>query len=172
MKDSIVIYEKANELIKIFNTRNPKQIINEIGIELFYVDYFKELLGMYTYKWKHRAIFINDSLDEHTEKIVLAHELGHDIFHRKLMQDTLLKEFILLNTKNPTEYEANAFASHLLLDSSRIENLISEEMTLYRIAQELETNVDLLLIKINEMKKLGYAINIPKEMNTQFLIKK
>lgn len=172
MNISKKIYEKSNNLIATFNTRNPKKIIAETGIELFYVDYFKDLLGMYTYKWKHRAIFINNKLNEHQEKIVLAHELGHDTLHKNLMQDTLLKEFVILNTKNSTEYEANAFASHILLDSEDVIYLLSQGMNIYRIAQELETDVNLLAIKIREMKKLGYKIVLPIEINQNFLIKK
>jgi len=49
--------------------------------------------------WKHRIIFLNNNLVDYILKIILAHEIGHDTYHRNLAK-TVLKELILLNMKN------------------------------------------------------------------------
>lgn len=63
---------------------------------------------------KHRIIFLNNNLVDYILKIILAHEIGHDTYHRNLAK-TVLKELILLNMKNDTEYVANAFGSLRML---------------------------------------------------------
>ena len=116
MIDSFYIYSKANEIVKQTDTRNPMQIASDTGIMLRYSDELDQLLGLYTYRWKHRIILLNDKMDDIMARMVCAHELGHDHLHRDLAKGDGLKEFVLFNMKDNTEYEANAFAAHILLD--------------------------------------------------------
>ena len=95
MIDSFRIYKKANALVKRIGTRDTRQIANELGIKIYYESY-DDLLGVYTYRWKQRMIFINNNLDDHMRQMVLAHEIGHDIFHRNLASNGL-KEFELFD---------------------------------------------------------------------------
>ncbi len=95
--DSFGIYKKANSLVKRIGTRDTRQIASELGIKIYYENY-DDLLGMYTYRWKQRMIFLNNNLDDPMRQMVLAHEIGHDIFHRNLASDGL-KEFELFDMK-------------------------------------------------------------------------
>ncbi|WP_353096840.1 ImmA/IrrE family metallo-endopeptidase [Tissierella praeacuta] len=88
MIDSFQIFNKADSIVKKVGTRDPLAIANELGIKIYYGDY-KELLGMYTYLWKQRIVLLNNSLDDYWRHMVLAHEIGHDIYHRNLLKIVL-----------------------------------------------------------------------------------
>ena len=82
--DSYEIYRQANTLVRRYGTRDPEQIIKELGIVILCDDNFKNLLGMYTYRWKHRIIIYSSKIESYLKKMVLAHELGHDQRHRDI----------------------------------------------------------------------------------------
>jgi len=167
--DSFRIYKKANALVKRIGTRDTRQIANELGIKIYYESY-DDLLGMYTYRWKQRIIFINNNLDEHMRQMVLAHEIGHDIFHRNLASNGL-KEFELFDMKNTTEYEANIFGSHLLIDNDEVLALARDGYDIVQISSMLNSHINLLLIKMQEMNKMGYDFNVPYRPEGDFLKK-
>jgi Zn-dependent peptidase ImmA (M78 family) len=157
--DSFKIFKKAEQLIQKTGTNNVMQIPSRLGIKLYYENY-DNLLGMYTCRWKHRMIFLNNNLEDHMLQMVLAHEIGHDIFHRDLASEGL-KEFALFNLKNITEYEANAFAAHILLKNEEVLNFVRDGYDVAQIASTLNSNINLLLIKMQEMNKMGFDFNVP-----------
>jgi len=157
--DSFGIFKKAEQLIQKAGTNNGLQIASYLGVKLYYGNY-DNLLGMYTCKWKHRMIFLNSNLEDHMLQMVLAHEIGHDIFHRDLASEGL-KEFALFNLKNITEYEANAFAAHILLKNEEVLNFVRDGYDVAQIASTLNSNINLLLIKMQEMNKMGFDFNVP-----------
>ena len=113
--DSIQLYEAARR-IQPSASHAMMALAQELGIHVEFADDYKDLLGMYFNRWHHRFIFLNSRLDEDWLPMVLAHEIGHDQLHRELAK-TGLQEFELFRMSSRTEYEANAFASHLLLDN-------------------------------------------------------
>ncbi|WP_312652458.1 ImmA/IrrE family metallo-endopeptidase [Aminipila sp.] len=159
MIDSFGIYRKAEQLVQKSATNNVLQIASDLGVKLYYGNY-DNLLGMYTCKWKHRMIFLNNNLEDHMLQMVLAHEIGHDIFHKDLASEGL-KEFALFNLKNITEYEANAFAAHILLKNEEVLNFVRDGYDVAQIASTLNSNINLLLIKMQEMNKMGFDFNVP-----------
>lgn len=167
MIDSYGIYKKADELVKRCGTRNAAQIAREIGIRVLYHD-FENLLGLYTYRLRNGIIVLNSGLSYHTEQLVTAHEIGHDRLHRCLAKESEFREFGLLNIKDVTEYEANAFASHLLLDNDEVLYSVKQTNDLNKAAQILCVNPNLLLIKVREMNKLAYDIPLSIEYDRGF----
>ncbi|WP_312701908.1 ImmA/IrrE family metallo-endopeptidase [Sedimentibacter sp.] len=166
MIDSFGIYRKAEQLVQKSATNNVLQIASDLGVKLYYGNY-DNLLGMYTCKWKHRFIFLNNKLENYMLQMVLAHEIGHDIFHRDLANDGL-KEFALFNLKNITEYEANAFAAHILLKNEEVLTLVRDGYDVAQIASILNSHINLLLIKMQEMNKMGLDFNIPFSPRSNF----
>lgn len=172
MVDSIGIYRKANRIVAEAETRNPLRIARDLGILVQYVDDFDELLGMYTYKWKTRIILLNSNMDECMTHMVTAHEIGHDILHRDIVQGGgSMHEFVLFNIKDNTEYEANAFAAHLLLDSDSVYQMAQEGYDIMQMSGAMNTNVNLMLIKMQEMNKLGYDFRLPMTADGKFFRK-
>lgn len=167
MIDSFGIYKKAEQLIRKSGTNNVLQIASHLGIKLYYENY-DNLLGMYTCRWKHRIIFLNNNLEDHMLQMVLAHEIGHDIFHRDLASEGL-KEFTLFNLKNITEYEANVFAAHILLKNDEVLSLTRDGYDVAQIARTLNSHINLLLIKMQEMNKMGFEVNVPFRPRSNFL---
>lgn len=170
--DSYSIYKQADDLVRQCGTRDSEKIAQELGIWIYYEDSFRELLGMYTYRWNHRLMFLNSRLDGYLKQMVMAHEIGHDQRHRNIAKaGKPLKEFSLFSMKDTTEYEANAFASHILLDNSEVYSLAKEGYDVVDIAKSQNTDINLMLIKMQEMNKLGYDFNIPYNPDSRFFRK-
>ena len=168
MIDSIAIYKQATELVKQCGTRSPEKIAHELDIMLLPLENTPNLIGMYTFRWNHRIILMNQRLQAYMKQMVLAHELGHDQRHRNLAKIDGMKEFTLFNMKNTTEYEANAFASHILLDSDEVYSYARQGYNVVEIAQMMNTDINLMLIKIQEMNQLEYHISVPMQPNSKF----
>ena len=168
MIDSIGIYRQANRLVDYHGTRNAIAIAENIGIEIMYVDYFNNLLGMYSCKWRKRIITLNDRMDEYLTQMVVSHEIGHDIYHKHLARGSGLKEFTLFQMKNYTEYEANAFASHLLLDTEEVLYYAHQGYDIVQTSKVMNSEINLMLIKMQEMNRLGYNLKLPTEPHADF----
>lgn len=96
---------------KKFNTRNPFEIADHLGI-LYQIGNIG-CSGCYMFLKNHRYIFLNQNLSEYETRLVMAHELGHAIMHRKENCYFIRNKTLLLNSK--IEIEANIFASELLI---------------------------------------------------------
>ena len=166
MINSFEIYRKSTQLVQKSGTKNAVQLADELGIKLYYENY-ENMLGMYTYRWKHRFIFLNNNLEGSMLQMVLAHELGHDIFHRNLASNGL-KEFALFDIRSITEYEANAFAAHVLLKNEDVLSLARAGYDVAQIASSLNSHINLLLIKMQEMNKMGFDFNVPYRAEGDF----
>ncbi len=167
--DSKTIYTQANRLVRRAGTRDARVIAQMLGITVYRRNDFTTLLGMYMYKWRHRMIFISDRLEDCLEQMVLAHEIGHDQFHREQAGDDALQEFSLFRMKNNRmEYEANIFAAHLLLDSNEVLRYARQGYDVLQTASAMGSDVNLVLIKLQEMMKLGYDLHIPYEPDSRF----
>lgn len=164
-------YQRATHLRKIAgSSHNLLALAKDIGIKVSFESSYQNLLGMYCYMMKKRFIFLNSRLDADWLPMVLAHEIGHDQLHRSLAHYGL-QEFELFRMNNSTEYEANAFAAHLLLDNDEIYAALREGEDLTAIAQSMNCNINLVLIKLNEMHRLGYDIRLDDTADSHFFKK-
>lgn len=164
------IQNVANKLIKKFDTRDPFQLCQAIGVEVFYAD-LGSLKGMYKYFKKNRFAVINENLDPFTKTLVCAHELGHDILHQNLARKVCLQEFILYDMKSRPEYEANLFASEILLPDDIILNLARDSYDIEQISKELCTDINLIALKVSSMNTRGYRFNNTIDAKSDFLRK-
>lgn len=162
------IQNVANKLIKKYDTRDPFQLCQAIGVEVFYAD-LGSLKGMYKYLKKNRFAVINENLDSFTKTLVCAHELGHDILHQNLARKVCLQEFILYDMKSRPEYEANLFASEILLPDDIILNLARDGYDIEQISKELCTDINLIALKVSSMNTRGYRFNNTIDAKSDFL---
>ena len=102
---------------KKFGTDNPFEIADNLGI-LYQIGNI-DFEGCYMFLKNHRYIFLNQDLKDNEMKLVMAHELGHAILHRKENCYFIRNKTLLLNSKN--EIEANKFAMELLLSDEFLE---------------------------------------------------
>jgi len=168
LRNPAEILGAANRLIKKYNTRDPFRLADELGIMLRYSDSLGSLLGLYTVVLRNRVIILNSDLGENQRRMVLAHELGHDVLHREAAK-TGLQEYMLFDMRTPTEYEANAFAAHLLIDRDELIELSKErELDPWSVSRELGLNVNLVLIKFAEMNRMGDSFTLPRIPDATF----
>lgn len=110
------IKNEAQSLINKYETTNPFNIINELGIIL--VDYPLKggLNGCYQEKFGEQIIYLNSDLSYEEKIMVAAHELGHAILHKG--KNILFLSNNTLAVKGKYERQANIFAAELLLADS------------------------------------------------------
>ncbi len=162
------IYKCADKLIKTFETRDPFKIAKHIGIDLKYMK-LRNIKGLYTYILRNRYIVINDSIDEISARIVCAHEIGHDRFHRGLGIKTFQDEMCIpVKTANP-EIEANYFAAEFLISDADLLDLLNKDYTYSQIASELEVHTELAVIKAQILNSKGHKLSIPYIPAANFL---
>jgi Zn-dependent peptidase ImmA (M78 family) len=162
------IIKRSTGLIKKYKTRNPFEIAASMNIDVLLRD-LGNLKGFYKRDGHNRFIVINDKLNESFQKIVCAHELGHDQLHRHLTKSHTLQEFAIYDMKCKPEYEANLFAAEILLPAQDVLSLFHLGYSFYETASLLDTDIHLLAIKLMIMNKAGYNLNIPVDLKSDFL---
>lgn len=84
MIDSVGIYKKANKLVESNGTRDTIKLAKSSGVEVIPVNCFNNLLGMYVYRWKHRAMFLNDRMDEYLTLMVQDQPFQYGVIYRQM----------------------------------------------------------------------------------------
>lgn len=138
-------------------------------IEVISVD-FKRQRGAYKVLMRNRFIFIKNDLHPVMESIVMLHEIGHDVLHRKeAVKAGGFKEFNIFNMReNRMEYEANVFASQVSLDDEEILEYIHYGYDIQRIASAMHTDANLVALKTDALIAQGYCLH-HQEYENRFL---
>ena len=165
-----IIHQKANELVRACGTRNTLRIAREIGIYVRFVDGLENLLGMYTYRHKERHIILSTRMEDMVTQMVRGHEIGHDTCHRdEAKRRDTLPEFVLFDMRTSMEYEANAFAAHLVIDDTALIDGMKQGYDVVQLSAMMGTNINLMLIKLNELNRMGWNLNLPYVPHSDFL---
>ena len=156
---TLEIVQTANRLVDTLGTREPHRIARELGIEVVPVD-FKRQRGAYKVLMRNRFIFIKNDLHPVMESIVMLHEIGHDVLHRKeAVKAGGFKEFNIFNMQESRmEYEANVFASQVSLDDEEIQ----------QIASAMHSDTNLVALKTDALIAHGYCLH-HQEYENRFL---
>lgn len=97
-------------------TNDPFKIAEYLGI-LYQIGNIN-CEGCYMFLKNHRYIFLNQNLSKEELQLVMAHELGHAILHRK-ENCYFIRNKTFLSTAR-IEKEANTFAAELLIPDELI----------------------------------------------------
>ncbi|MDO5048010.1 MAG: ImmA/IrrE family metallo-endopeptidase [Anaerococcus sp.] len=151
------IYRDAKDIIKTYKSRDPREILEQMGVHLIAFKSDTKLLGMYKVIRGISFIFYNPFVDERIINMVFAHELGHHIFHKDEASDSMI-EYELFDINSEMELQANIFAAHLLLDENRLIEDVKEGYTYNQLASMYDVNVNLMIFKLNEMHRMGMPI--------------
>ena len=109
------IKEKVDFIVKVYKTRNPKDLAKKNCISVMYRDlgeikgFFRDVLGK-------KFIAINENMSEFMINMILAHELGHYFLHSEDHDDLVDIKDSFLNFDSIYEKEANQFAAYLLFN--------------------------------------------------------
>lgn len=128
-------------------TNNPFKIADSLGILYQFGNVNFE--GCYMFLKNHRYIFLNQNLSEHEATLVMAHELGHAILHRKQNCYFIRNKTLLLNSK--AEKEANMFAAELLIDDITISE--HKDYTITQLSRLLGYEEKLLELRMETYKE-------------------
>ena len=162
------INKKGASLIRQCGTRDPFKIAKDIGVQVMFVNDFKTLKGVYRVIKRNRWIFINANLSEQMQKIVCAHELGHDQLHREFAKGDGLMEFMLYNMDSRPEFEANVLAAQILLPDDEVLKYIYAGYDAEQIARIMNTDINLVALKVATLNQQGYNFR-GIEHNSSFL---
>ena len=159
----------ARRLVRLFATRDPFKIAEALGIQIRFVE-LNHQKGFCKHILRNFFIFINSNLSREMQIMACAHELGHVLFHKDyLIDDQVLLEMDTYDPKNRTEYEANLFAASLLVDEDELRELLLSGADLPRAAAALGINENLLVLKLEEMRKAGIPVEVPDLPERSFM---
>lgn len=156
---TLEIVQTANNLVRDLRTRDPHKIARELGIEIIPMNY-KRQRGAYKVLLRNRFIFIKNDLHPVMENIVLLHEIGHDVLHRKeAVKAGGFKEFNIFNMQESRmEYEANVFVSQVSLDDEEILEYIRYGYDIQQIARAMHSDTNLVALKTDALIAQGYCL--------------
>lgn len=169
MQNSII--EEIQKLKRRYDTSDPFELIRDLKINLWIRNGLGNLKGFYYMSHHQRYIVINADFNDRDLLMVAAHELGHDRFHQHLAKVSPLKDFMLYDMTSRTEYQANVFASELLISDTVVEECIAENMDYFNLCSTVGFNPQLVTFKLYGMMQRGYKINLPETPNSTFLKK-
>ena len=163
------IVNKANRIVTQYETRDPFWIAEALGINVW-EEPLEQQRGAYKVIMRQRYIFLNQNLDPVMKNIVLLHEIGHDIFHRKeATRAGGFKEFEIFDmTNNRMEYEANLFAAQVSLDDKDFLELAMQGYDTQQIARAMNSDINLVALKVDTLRSQGYELR-PQEHRNDFL---
>ena len=158
------IYRRVQELRRRYGRTDPVRLCEAMGILLLYApmgtgrDACK---GFYLTQSRKRAVTVNSDLPEPLQRVILAHELGHAMLHRREAGVHGFRELRLFDETDRLEYEANLFAAELLLEDGEVLSLMEGEMSFFGTAAALEVPPELLDYKFRALLRRGCQIGSP-----------
>ena len=161
--------EVGERLVRRCGTRDPFEIARQLGVEVLFCPDFGSMKGMYRVVKRNRFIFLNRDLTPQMQRIVCAHELGHDQLHRNLAKTGAIQEFMLYDMTTKPEYEANIVAAEILLDTDEVLDYVYHYgYTSEQIARAMGTDINLVALKVAHLAETNRGLR-PVEHRSDFL---
>jgi Zn-dependent peptidase ImmA (M78 family) len=161
------ISNEVKRIKKKYGEDDPYKICDAMGIIVLYVAMGTSkgaCKGFFVVQKRKMTIIINSDLPEHIQKIILAHELGHAVLHRKRAEVSAFHDFILYDETSLFEYEANIFAAEFLMNDDDVFDILNEDISFFGAASALNVPMELLDFKFRTMKRKGYMLIDPPIM--------
>jgi Zn-dependent peptidase ImmA (M78 family) len=136
----------VSNFINIYKTNNVYEICSQLNINI-YKSHLKDIKGYFLNISEGISIVVDYNLDEHEERCVIAHELGHVMLHRS-SNICYLKNYTYSNT-NKLENEANEFAAELLITDGEIKEALEKQFSMEQMACYFEVPLELIEYKFN-----------------------
>lgn len=166
------IYKEVERLVRKFKTRDPFEILDGMNVVVGETNRYQKLKGYCFMSCQTIYIMISSFLTEEEKKIVAAHELGHIILHRSQLKMAPMKDDVLYNMTDNTEYEANLFAADLLLEDEEIAAMTKyEDLNYFGFCSSLNASPELMSFKLYSLIKRGENYHMPIEIQSNFLAK-
>ena len=166
------IADAANSLKTKYDESDPLRLAHAMKIKVSYepMGTFDGCCkGFFIIHKRIRHITINSDLPKVLQKVVLAHELGHNVLHASSASGAAFHEITLFDDTDAQEYEANVFASELLLTDEAVLSMLNEDMFFFEAASALYVPFELLDFKFRILKRRGYKVESPVVSHGDFM---
>lgn len=150
---------------------DPKKALEAMKVDLIPMTASTKLLGMYKIILNKPFVFYNDRMPAPIQRMVLAHELGHHLYHRKHAETKELIEYTLFHLTDAMELEANIFSAHFLLDEEAVYAMARAGYSYMDMARAFSVDVNLMIFKLNEMQRMGYDLPALETADNDFFRK-
>lgn len=150
-------------LDKKYDERAPFRLCHAMGIKLIFQPMGKApdaVKGFFLESKRIRTITVNSDLPEIIQRIIVAHEICHAMFHRKSGIHAF-HEVALFDQNSVLEKEANLFAAEFLLSDESVFDVLNRDTTFFSAASALYVPAELLDFKFRLMKWKGYKLIEP-----------
>lgn len=151
---------------------DPFRLCDDMGIELILSSLGTEddaVKGFFFESCRIKTITINSDLPDIIQRIIVTHELGHAVLHRK-GGIRYFHDAGLFDTSSIMENEANLFTAEYLLDDDDVMESLLDGYSFFETASGLYVPVELLDYKVRLMRWKGYEIsNMPIDTRSNFL---
>ena len=128
--------QHARDLIARFGIKTPpvpiERIAKDLGIRVQYAPFDGDLSGMAFIKDATPIAGVNSLHHPNRQRFTLAHEVGHILLHRALIESevhvdkgSLRRDTLASSGVDPVEIAANAFASELLMPEGLLEPVLA-----------------------------------------------
>ena len=107
-----------------------------------------------------KTITVNSDLPPTIQKIIVTHELGHALLHRRSGVHAF-HDVGLFDESTAFEKDANLFAAEFLLDDENVLATLNADHTFFSAAAALYVPIELLDFKFRIMKWKGYKLVEP-----------
>lgn len=163
---------EAQKLKKKYHETDPWKLAScmNIQVSLVPMGLFEGCCkGFFLIHKRIKHITINSDLPEELQRVILAHEIGHAVLHARKASGAAFHEVTLFDSADAQEYEANVFASELLLTDESVLDALNDDMFFFQAASYLCVPSELLDFKFRILKRRGYKVESPILANGDFM---
>lgn len=164
---------EVGRVIKKYDETDPYRLCGAMKILLLHEpmgSFQKACKGFYLCQSKEQVITVNSDLPEELQRIILIHEIGHCVLHRRASGLKAFHDFTLFDETSVFEYEANIFAADYLMDDDEVLSLLNDDISFFGAASRLNVPAELLDFKFRVLKRKGYkVIDPPLRAGSNFL---
>lgn len=121
------------------------RIAHKLGVRVQFASLDNDLSGMAHIRDGVVVIGVNSLHAPNRQRFTLAHELGHVVLHRSILESTVHVDRVLLRDRNSSngtdlqEMQANAFASELLMPTDMLKVILRGRQAILDDDEEVAT---------------------------------
>lgn len=122
-----------------------ERIARQLGVRVQYAPLDNDLSGMAHIREGVVIVGVNSLHAPNRQRFTLAHELGHVVLHREILEDNVHVDRVLLRDRDSSaglyreEIEANAFASELLMPAEFLHAMLGGRQVILDDDEEIST---------------------------------
>ena len=134
------VIDKANQLNETFGN-DLDRITDSLGLSVMY----EEMNGRMKEFYFRGAIVVREDLSIREKRELIAHALGHHLFHAG---NHLSMQKRIYSFGNYHEKQANAFAACLLIPLSRLSRLMADRARIDEIADHFQVREEVVRLRL------------------------